>query len=122
MKAKELNNKLLKCFPEIGEQFKECVLGQDGEDTGSHIVFSCVFVPYVINCLNTNDLNGIRKCSDFMEEVISLNDLYAEEVIAFSVLEDLMFAEDLNVGAYEFLGKKAKRLYNEVRDWWKNKN
>lgn len=116
MTAKELNTKLLSCLPEIEKEYKDCVSWQDGDDTGSHVVFSCVLVPYIIKCANQQDIPKLKKCLQFLEMILSGKDLYSEEVIAFSVFENLMFSEELIANVYIYLGTESKKVYDEVKN------
>lgn len=118
MTAKELNIKLLSFLPELGVEYSSCVSSFDGDDTGSHIVFSCVLVPYIIKSANERDVLKLQKSLDFIEMVLSYNDLYSQEVVAFSVLENLIFSDELNVDIYAHLRDRTKKVYGEVNELW----
>ena len=47
MTSKELNLKLIESFPEIKEVYYEETSWQDADDTGSHIVYADIFVPFI---------------------------------------------------------------------------
>ena len=53
MTSKELNLYLIKNLNEIENFYKEEVSWQEGDETGSHIVFGDVFVPFIINIFSS---------------------------------------------------------------------
>lgn len=92
----ELNLKLINSLPEIGEKYIEEVSWQDGNKTGSHVVYADVLVPFIKEqAVMKNELMLI-KVFDFIESLLKLNDEYANEVVALSVLESLIFDEDFD--------------------------
>ena len=52
MMSKELNLKLLTLLPEIKDLYDNEVSRQEGDETGSHIVFSDVWFPYILKNLD----------------------------------------------------------------------
>ena len=56
MTCKELNLKLIELLPEIKKMYEEETSWQEGDNTGSHIVFSDVFFPYIRYNLMTQKL------------------------------------------------------------------
>ena len=114
MTAKELNIKLYSFFPELESEYNDCVSWQDGHETGSHVVFSSVLVPYIIKSANEQNFPALRKCFDFIEAVLSYEDFYSEGVIAFSVLESLIFSEEMHTDIYQYLKPKTRKLFNEL--------
>ncbi len=118
MTSKELNFRLISLLPEIKSMYSDTVSWQEGDDTGSHIVFEDVFVPYVIECARTRDQIRLFKCFEVIEKMLSSNDEYAEEVVAVSVLESLLFEGGLIKELLKYMGEKTKRLLEEVRFGW----
>ena len=47
MTSSELNLKLTTSFPEIQDLYREETSWQDGDETGSHVVYADVFVPFI---------------------------------------------------------------------------
>ncbi len=45
MTSKEMNLKLLSAIPEVSNKYYEETSWQDGEDTGSHVIYADVLVP-----------------------------------------------------------------------------
>ena len=108
MTSKELNKKLIALLPEIKELYDEEVSWQEGDDTGSHVVFSDVLVPYILN--GTDDIK--RRCFDTVESILLLNDEYASEVITLSVLEPIMY-ESINMENHMKIC--TKKLYLKLK-------
>ncbi len=52
MTSKELNLKLLTLLPEIKDLYDNEVSWQEGDETGSHTVFSDVWFPYILKNLD----------------------------------------------------------------------
>lgn len=119
MTSKELNIKLISLLPEMKAYYNNTVSWQDGDETGSHVVFEDAFVPYIKECAKKQDESGVVKCFEVIEKLLVLNDEYAEEVIALSVLESLLFSETLNVGSlYPYMYQETKKMFDEVREGW----
>ena len=47
MTSKELNLKLKYAFPEIEKTYDEETSWQDGDNTGSHIVYGDILIPFI---------------------------------------------------------------------------
>lgn len=108
MTSKELNKKLIVLLPEIKELYNEEVSWQEGDDTGSHVVFSDVLVPYILN--GTDDIK--KRCFNAIESIILLNDDYVNEVITLSVLEPIIYE---NVDIEKYIGICTKKIYLELK-------
>lgn len=115
MMSIELNQLFIKSYPELKSKYEEEVSWQEGDETGSHVVFGDVFTPYLENILNDKDNEQVRKAFEFIEQVLGLNDKYCDEVIAFSVLEKL-FDDLANIEfAMPYMGKRTKKFCEELR-------
>lgn len=112
MTSRELNLKLLNYLPEIKEKYDEEVSWQDGDDTGSHVVFGDVVFPYIVE--HKEDSGVVRNCFAVIENLLKTNDEYAEEVVLLSVLENLLHEQPENRDWIEFMGEKTKVLYAEL--------
>ncbi len=121
MTAKELNLVLVSLLPEIEQLYQDEVSWQEGDDTGAHVVYGDVLVPYIKTCAQKQDIINLSRGFDVVEHILSLKDSYAEEVIALSVLESLMFCDELKIDISKFFGEKTKKLYDEVKEWWESK-
>lgn len=114
MTPKELNVKLLKTFPILKTKFDEYTSWQEGLETGSHLVYEDIFVPYIIENEKNSNKEIIEIIFIFIESLFDLNDLYAENVIAVSVLEPLKY----NYSQFNFevyMCPKTKKLFSEIK-------
>lgn len=119
MTSRELNLSLITLMPEIKSLYNEVISWQEGDDTGSHVVFEDVLVPYIINCQKEHNELGLFRCFDVVEKILSLNDEYAEEVVELSVLESLLFEKNLKNDLTKYMSEKTKALFDEVRRGWR---
>lgn len=113
MTSKDLNILLIKFLPEIKSLYDEEVSWQEGDETGSHVVFADILFPYILNCVKNEDTQCLIKCFKIIEKILLLGDEYANEVIALSVLEGLSYETDLKINLKEFMGDKTKQLFEE---------
>ena len=91
MTSRELNYMLIQRVPAIAELYKKEVEWQEGDETGSHIVFGDVLVPYIIKLVKDQDNESLEKIFDFIEHLLSLDDEYAQEVVVLSVIESTYY-------------------------------
>ena len=49
----ELNKLFISKFPNLKEKCNDEVSWQEGDNTGSHVVFGDVLVPYLLNCIKS---------------------------------------------------------------------
>ena len=113
MISKELNLKLIEFLPEIKELYEEEVSWQEGDETGSHIVFSDVFVPYILK--NFDNAEIAKKNFKVIEDILNLHDEYADEVIALSVLENLFYEENIIDKVNEHLGLLSRKAFEQFK-------
>lgn len=96
MTSKELNLKLILAIPEIKKTYIDEISWQDGDDTGSHIVYADIFVPYIKRQIITNNDKTLVRIFDFIEELLLINDEYINEVVALSVFEPLVLDDEID--------------------------
>ena len=115
MTSKELNLKVIEYFPQIKDIYYEETSWQDGNETGSHIVFGDVLTPFIKKQLNECNLSLAKQIFEFIENILNLDDKYANEVIAFSVLESLIFDEEITRDKYiQFCKVKTLKMIEEI--------
>lgn len=112
MTSKELNLKLLEYLPEIKGKYDEEVSWQEGDDTGSHVVFGDVVFPYILE--HKKDADVKRNCFEAIEKLLKADDEYATEVVLLSLLENLICEEPEGCDWVDLMGEKTKKLYNEL--------
>ena len=111
MTSKELNLKLLTLLPEIKDLYDNEVSWQEGDETGSHTVFSDVWFPYILKNLDNAAIT--QKNFETIEKLLELHDDYADEVIALSVLENLFYEQDIVYKFKKYLGKLSKEIFEQ---------
>lgn len=109
MTSKELNKLLLNNFPELEKEYLEEVEWQESDDTGSHIVYGDVFSPYIVKCIEENELEKLSFIFDFIEKILHLEDEYAEDVISVSVLESIHYLLKENQDILSYMGTYSKK-------------
>ena len=115
MTSKELNLKLIESFPEIKDVYFEETSWQDGDETGSHVVYADIFVPFIKAQISDRQEQTVASVFHYIEKLLELNDEYASEVIALSVLESLLFDEDVdNAFFVKFAKPKTLELMQEI--------
>lgn len=84
MTSKELNLKLIEALPEIKDVYNEEISWQEGDETGSHVVYADVFVPLIKEQIEIKNKNSLTKIFEFLEKLIKSGDDYAIEVVTLS--------------------------------------
>lgn len=114
MESTQLNQLLINRFPELKQKYYDEVFWQEGDETGSHIVFGDVFSPYIEKILIENKVVELEKIFKFIEEVLSKHEEYSDEVILFSVLERLMCNKEQFEKCKKYLGKWTCQIIKEI--------
>ncbi|MBF2596516.1 DUF7674 family protein [Listeria welshimeri] len=86
---------------------------QEGDETGAHTVYGDVFTPYIVNCIENNNQKEIEKFFSYIEFLLSKNDSYTNEVVAFSVLESIEYLLKNNKKLQTILGEKTTEQLKE---------
>jgi hypothetical protein len=115
MRCRELNRLLIKRFPNLKEKYFDEVSWQDGDYTGSHVVYGGVLAPYLVECITNGDTLNAKKVFDFLEEVLSLGEEYSYNVIACSVIEDITYLL-LKCNCFQsLLGDLSKKVFENYK-------
>ncbi|MBQ6998918.1 MAG: hypothetical protein IJN62_03925 [Clostridia bacterium] len=115
MTSKELNLKLINNFPEIIDTYNEEISWQDGNDTGSHVIYADVFVPFIKENISKGNEQVLIKSFDFLETLLNINDEYVNEVIAFSVIESFLFDDEPDIRSFiKFIKPKTMEIIKEI--------
>lgn len=113
MVSKELNSKLIELLPEIKDLYDDEVSWQEGDETGSHIVFSDVFFPFILDNLDNVEMSV--KNFSVIEKILELHDEYADEVITLSVLENLFYEQDIFDDFKDYLGDLSNKIFSQFK-------
>ena len=77
--------------------------------------FMQIFVPFIKAQISDGKEQSIASVFHYIEKMLELNDEYANEVIALSVLESLLFDEDVdNTFFIEFAKPKTLELIKKI--------
>lgn len=114
MDAKQLNQLLVDIFPELEGSYHDEVDWQEGDNTGSHVVYGDVFSPYIETLIAEKMYIELKKVFAFIEGIVELDDNYCNEVILFSVLERLAADEKCLLICKKYFGKRTKMLVDEL--------
>lgn len=115
MEAKQLNQLLINKFPELEKEYHEEVDWQEGDETGSHVVYGDVFTPYIEKIIIQQNDTEIQRVFVFIEEILARNEKYSDEVIMFSVLEGLMLDKEQFQSCKKYFGKCTEKTIREMQ-------
>ena len=113
MTRKELNRKIVERFPELKERYIAETSWQEGDETGSHVVFGGVFTPYFEQNLKERNFEKLAVIFAFIEEILARKDVESENVIALSVISGNE-SELMNAEILPLLGEQIKKLLLEM--------
>lgn len=102
-------------FPILEKEYHEEVDWQEGDETGSHVVYGDVFAPYIENLIATNDQEELEKAFDFIEKILLKNEKYSDEVIMFSVLERILCDNGRFQNCRKYFGECTEKIIKEMR-------
>lgn len=118
MKSSDLNRLLVSSLPELADSYHRCVDWDEGDDTGSHIVYGEVLGTQIEKSLAEHDDNELNRCFKFIDEVLEKDDEYAENVIAVSVIEYLYLGDLDKEKLKTYLRPKALKIWDDFDDWY----
>jgi len=110
----KLNRLLVENFAQLKETYIDATSWDDGDDTGAHVVYGDVFNPYVHDCITQNRKAEVKAVFDFIESILELDDEYAENVIAVTVLESIAYLFALQPNLVKYLGERSKAILSEI--------
>lgn len=111
MGAKELNEKLLKNFPQLEKSFKKVTDWQEGIETGSVIVFEDVYFKYIRRYLKNETIS--KRNFEFVKELLNSNDEYAINVVCVAIIENLIASTKKELYK-KYLDDNMKKIANEI--------
>lgn len=115
MDKKQLNRLLIDRFPELEKKYHDEVDWQEGDETGSHVVYGDVFAPYIEKNIVQQNNTEIQKAFAFIEEVLARSEKYSDEVIMFSVLERLLADKNQLQSCKKFWGKYTEQTIKKMQ-------
>jgi len=91
MNSRQLNQLLVSTFPHLKTQYEDEVSWQDGDDTGSHVVYGDLLVPILDQLMESGNLDEAEPYFAFIEHLLELNDDYGANVATVTLIEGLYF-------------------------------
>ncbi|GAA0086273.1 hypothetical protein UT300007_27120 [Clostridium sp. CTA-7] len=119
MKYDSLIEDIFKAIPELREEYNsKAEENLIDEETGVHIVFGVIIVPYLVELLkkeNDKYKEVIRRTFIFFEEMAKNDDVLIQEVLEFTIIETLIDEgkEVLN-NAYNYMLEETKKSSSAV--------
>ena len=115
MKRITLNKMLIENFPHLIPAYENEVSWQDGDDTGSHIVYGDIFEPFLVKSFQERNDAVLKEIFCFIESLLDMDDFLARNVLEVSVIEGNE-QELQQPDVYRLLGPESKRLLLEIVD------
>ena len=118
MTSRELNKKLINAFPELESAYKEYTEWQDGDETGSHVVYCHILAREIAFLIKGKRYDKAKPYLDFCEDLLLTGDEYADEVVALSVLDFIATEEGCReADVLPLLGPATLKVWREIVDW-----
>ncbi len=115
MTCNELNLKLIETFPELTNEYKTETLWQEGDNTGSHVIYGDVLVPFIKKAIQDKNSLILKRVFEFLELLLLSKDEYAIEVVYFSVIESLIYDEEIHLDTFvHLLGEQTLFAIKEL--------
>ena len=115
MTSRELNRMLIQWIPEVAATYEKEVEWQEGDETGAHIIFGDVLVPHIIELVEEQESESLKKIFEFIEHLLSLGDEYAEEVVMLSVIESLYYRLENFSAVYLPMKEKTRLCFERLK-------
>lgn len=112
MENKELNLIVLKYFQNLKKQYSHDVeVEWDGEEMGSTILVEDYLVPFLYN--NINNVNVMEALADMLEEILTYNDDYCEEVLYCAFFEKIHY-DNMEEKFVCYYKENAMKFYKSI--------
>ena len=115
LEREDFNRLLIMKFPCLKEKYFDEVNWQEGDSTGSHVVYGSVLTPYLVECIMSENLQDTKKIFEFLEEILSLRQAYSENVIACSVIESITLLLMDRDYLHPLLGSISRTIFEDFR-------
>ncbi len=90
MKYEDLYEEFKFCNPEGIKFYEEKeVINFIDESDGPHVTFGMVIVPYILACVQKNNIRIVQKIFSFLEDMAMCEDVKINEVLDFTILEQI---------------------------------
>ncbi len=113
MDEKQMNEALLREFPELKGEFEEYTAWQDGVLTGAFLTYEDVFRPRIEEAVERQDGDYLKRAGVFLEELFTSGDEYDVNVVTVGILEGLKANCD-SEAVRGFLGAETLSEYDSL--------
>lgn len=117
MTNKQLNKMLITAFPELAHLYQDEVTWQETEEISPHVMYGTLFIPYIENCFENNNVAKLHKIFDFIEQAINTDDKSIVNVMEVTVLEGIDYILIEQPKFFDLLGEHSKKAVLEMRKW-----
>lgn len=119
MKYNSLIEEIFKAIPELREEYNsKAEENLIDEETGVHIVFGVIIVPYLVELLkreNDKDKEVLRRTFIFFEEMAKSDDVLIQEVLEFTIIESFIDeGKEVLSNAYKYMLEETKKSSSAV--------
>lgn len=114
-----LAEKMIEAIPELAPQYQQELEWWGEEEPGAHNIYGDILTPYLISLLKSDSQEGIlKRIFAFLEKLANHEDVHVQEVVAFSVCEQLGDHKELLARARKYMGVSTLRISHEVEAFW----
>jgi len=119
LKYNSLIEDIFKAIPELREEYNsKAEENLIDEETGVHVVFGVIIVPYLVELLkreNDNHKEVLRRTFIFFEEMAKSDDVLIQEVLEFTIIESFIDeGKEVLSNAYKYMLEETKESSSEV--------
>ena len=119
MKYDSLIQDIFKAMPELREEYNsKAEENLIDEETGVHIVFGVIIVPYLVELLkkeNDRYKEVIKRIFIFFEKMAKSDDVLIQEVLEFTIIETLIDEwKEVLSNAYNYMLEETKKSSSAV--------
>jgi len=110
---------LVDAVPELRSQYEQEVKWWGEEEPGAHNIYGDLLTPHLISLLKSDEQEDtLKRIFALLEKLANHEDVHVQEVVAFSVLEQLGGDKELLQKARRYMGPKTLQFSHEVEKSW----
>ena len=114
MTCVDINKMLVNAVPEIEQAFKSYTDTQDGFNTGCHMVFEKVLLPFTMEALEKGYEDVLKRIFYLIEDMVNSDDEYIEEIASLSFVGMLKPLYDNSDELIPYMESRTYYLYDTL--------